>query len=92
VVDGRRIDGMLCERMDARARLAATGGAGVVGDEYGEPMGVRRPNEGGRFGLRGLGMGRVGTGLMGGGALEQRRVRRNLSGAAQQRCLPSGCE
>lgn len=56
-------------------------------------MGVRRPNEGGRFGLRGLSIGRVGTGLMGGGALEQRRERRNLSGAAQDpRCLPSGCE
>jgi hypothetical protein len=30
---GRRTEGMLCERMDARAILAATGGAGVVGDE-----------------------------------------------------------
>jgi len=30
---GSRIEGMLCERMDARARPAATGGAGVVGDE-----------------------------------------------------------
>ena len=32
MVEGRGIDGMLCERMDARARLAAMGGAGVVGD------------------------------------------------------------
>ena len=56
-------------------------------------MGVRRPNEGGKFGFSGLGIGRVGTGLTGGGALELRRVRRNLSGVAQEpRCLLSGCE
>lgn len=80
------MEGMLCERMDARA-----GGTGVVGDEYGVPMGVRRPNEVARPGLIGLGSGRVGIGLTGGGAFEQRRARRNLKGIVQEtRCLLSG--
>jgi len=33
LVAGARMEGMLFERMDARAIPAATGGAGVVGDE-----------------------------------------------------------
>jgi hypothetical protein len=54
-------------------------------------MGVRRPSEVARLGLIGLGSGRVGTGLTGGGALELRRERRNLKGIVQQaRCLLSG--
>jgi len=81
-----RTEGKLCERMDARV-----GGTGVVGDAYGEPMGVRRPREVARLGLIGLGSGRVGIGLTGGGAFEQRRARRNLKGIVQEtRCLQSG--
>jgi hypothetical protein len=80
-----RTEGKLCERMDARV-----GGTGVVGDEYGVPMGVRRPREVARLGLIGLGSGRVGTGLTGGGAFEQRRARRNLKGIAQETRLLSG--
>jgi len=33
VLAGARMEGILFESMDARAILAATGGAGVVGDE-----------------------------------------------------------
>jgi len=33
LVAGAKMEGMLFERMDARAIPAATGGAGVVGDE-----------------------------------------------------------
>ena len=54
-------------------------------------MGVRRPNDVTRLGLIGLGSGRFGIGLTGIGALEVRRARRNLKGAAQEmRCLQSG--
>lgn len=54
-------------------------------------MGVRRPSEVARPGLIGLGIGRVGMGLTGGGTLELRRARRNLKGAAHKtRCLHSG--